>query len=66
MKDVEPIRPDTGVIRRRRFRRPLPSEWEFWDLATYNAECYRGIVHTPEYDARMAVEQERFNNRGEK
>lgn len=30
-------------------------------LATYNSECRRGIVHTPEWDALMADEQERYN-----
>jgi hypothetical protein len=30
-------------------------------LATYNAERARGIAHTPEYDERMAVIQERFD-----
>jgi hypothetical protein len=42
--------------------------WERWDrehrwdrLATYNAERYRGIVHTPEWDAAMAEEQRAFN-----
>lgn len=31
------------------------------DLAIYNAEVARGIVHTPEWKAKMAAEQERFN-----
>ena len=31
------------------------------DLAIYNAECHRGIVHTPEYDQRMADEQALFD-----
>ena len=30
-------------------------------LATYNAEVYRGIVHTEEYDKRMAHLQEVFD-----
>jgi len=30
-------------------------------LATYNAEVARGIVHTPEYDAKMADWQRMFN-----
>lgn len=30
-------------------------------LADYNAECSRGIVHTPEYDEKMRLEQEAFN-----
>ena len=33
-----------------------------WDaLAMYNAERARGLVHTPEWDARMAEEQARFD-----
>lgn len=33
-----------------------------WDkLATYNAEVSRGIVHTEEWKALMAKEQETFN-----
>jgi hypothetical protein len=40
-------------------RRRDESKWE--DLATYNSEKARGIVHTPERDAAMAAEQERFN-----
>ena len=39
-----------------------PSEgYEFEALARYNAERARGIAHTPEWDALMASEQERFN-----
>ncbi|MHB8742603.1 MAG: hypothetical protein ACYC9L_05695 [Sulfuricaulis sp.] len=30
------------------------------DLATYNSECARGIVHTPEWDLRMVAIQSRF------
>ena len=30
-------------------------------LAQYNAECARGIVHTPEWDERMATLQARFD-----
>jgi hypothetical protein len=30
-------------------------------LATYNAERARGIVHTPEWDAKMAKEQQLFD-----
>lgn len=36
---------------------------EFDALATYNAECSRGIVHTPEYHAKMEEERERFNDK---
>lgn len=37
-----------------------------WDaLAGYNAERSRGIVHTPEYAALMAQEQEEFNREQE-
>lgn len=58
----DPLRPDTGITRRRRWwSRPDPCEYEFWALATYNAERHRGLVHTPEYEKRMASEQERFN-----
>ena len=43
-------------------RRSDPFErYEFGDLATYNSEVARGIVHTPEWDARMAEDQARFN-----
>ena len=34
---------------------------DFSALAAYNAERYRGIGHTPEWDARMAVLQARFD-----
>ena len=37
------------------------TDTEFNALARYNSEIARGIVHTPEWDARMAQEQERFN-----
>lgn len=30
-------------------------------LATFNAECSRGLVHTPEWMAKMAALQERFD-----
>ena len=43
-----------------RWRQQYPYEDPYWDLATYNAEVHRGIVHTPEYDARMAAKQEQF------
>ncbi len=33
----------------------------FEPLATYNAERMRGIVHTPEYAAKMAELQREFN-----
>lgn len=36
------------------------SEYEFSDLARYNSETGRGIVHTPEWKAKMALEQQRF------
>jgi hypothetical protein len=39
-----------------------PTEgYEFEALARYNSEIARGIVHTPEWDALMAQEQERFD-----
>lgn len=37
------------------------SSWRWAALATYNAECSRGIIHTPEYQARMAREQALFD-----
>lgn len=35
--------------------------YEFGELARYNSERARGIVHAPEWDERMARDQERFN-----
>jgi hypothetical protein len=35
--------------------------YEFEALAKYNGEVARGIVHTRDYDVRMAQEQARFN-----
>lgn len=33
-----------------------------WDaLAQYNAEVARGLVHTDEWKAKMAAEQEKFD-----
>jgi hypothetical protein len=37
---------------------PMPGK--FNALAIYNAEIARGIVHTQEWDARMAALQEEF------
>ena len=34
---------------------------EFHVLATYNSEVARGLVHTPEWAARMAELQARFD-----
>jgi hypothetical protein len=34
--------------------------YEFNALAIYNSERARGIVHTPEWDEKMRLEQERF------
>ncbi len=34
---------------------------KFDRLSTYNAETFRGLVHTPEYDAKMAELQREFN-----
>lgn len=34
---------------------------DFETLATYVAECERGIVHTLEWDARMAGLQDKFD-----
>ncbi len=40
-----------------------PYRWS--SLATYNSERSRGLVHTPEWVALMAEEQEAFNRRQE-
>jgi hypothetical protein len=41
-----------------------PSDgYEFDALATYNSECARGIVHTPEWVALMESEQRRFEEK---
>ena len=45
------------------FRRPPPTPFEFDDLARYNAERARGLVHTDEWTERMRREQERFDAR---
>jgi hypothetical protein len=41
------------------------ARWRYehrWDeLAGYNSRVSKGIVHTPEYVARMAAEQARFD-----
>lgn len=34
---------------------------DYDQLAIYNAEVARGIVHTPEWDQKMAAVQQRFN-----
>lgn len=48
-------------MRRRRLADAFDLEWG--DLATYNAEVARGIVHTPEYDKKMARKQAEYNER---
>ena len=42
-----------------RKRTPMPHGFEA--LAQYNAETYRGLIHTPEHDAKMAESQREFN-----
>jgi hypothetical protein len=54
-------------MRWRRERRPKDngtglSEFELNQLAAYNAERARGIVHTPAWTARMAELQARFDD----
>ncbi|MGE5829739.1 MAG: hypothetical protein ACM30G_15465 [Micromonosporaceae bacterium] len=34
---------------------------DFHHLAVYNAEVARGLIHTPEWDERMAVAQAEFD-----
>jgi hypothetical protein len=46
------------TVRRQRLG-PMPAE--FGQLAAYNAEVARGIVHTAEWDAAMASLQRQFN-----
>ena len=38
--------------------RKLPKQ--FKPLEAYDAECKRGLVHTPEYDQRMATLNDEF------
>ena len=42
-------------------RREIAMPGEFEVLARYNAERARGIVHTPEWDERMASLQAKFD-----
>jgi hypothetical protein len=42
-------------------RRELQMPGKFDVLAAYNAEVARGIVHTPEWDAKMAGLQREFD-----
>lgn len=43
-------------------RREREFDRQWGDLATYNSEVARGIVHTAEYDALMAVKQRRYDD----
>ncbi len=45
--------------RGRRKRRPMPLQ--FHELADYNARVSKGVVHSPEYVARMALLQREFD-----
>lgn len=38
--------------------RKLPKQ--FKPLQTYDAECRRGLTHTPEYDEEMSLRKEEF------
>ncbi len=44
---------------------PLFFKWDdkFNKLAIYNSEVSRGIIHTEEFKAKMAVLQEEYNQR---
>lgn len=42
-------------------RREREFQERWGDLATYNSEVARGIVHTPEYDAKMREKQKQYN-----
>ena len=46
-----------------KFRRLSSEPQEFSELATYNSEVARGIMHTPEWTSRMKLVQEAFNAR---
>lgn len=50
-----------AIFRRRQRGRwdPMPSEYN--ELAQYNAERHRGILHAPEHKDRMAGLQRRFD-----
>jgi hypothetical protein len=41
--------------------RELEFNLEWGDLATYNSEKARGIVHTPEWVKKMAWKQKAYN-----
>jgi len=41
------------------FEEPYP----FAELADYNGRVHRGIVHTPEFAARMAIQQRYFDEK---
>lgn len=42
-------------------RKKSPPDYRWWNLATYNAEVSRGIVHTDAWKARMRREQDIFD-----
>lgn len=39
----------------------MAEDTDWFDLATYNSEAARGLVHTDEWKARMELEQRRFD-----
>ena len=45
----------------RKVLRELEFNIRWGDLATYNSEKSRGIVHTPEWVEQMRVKQERYD-----
>lgn len=52
---------ETPLSKLKRYLPPDMSEQDFHELATYNGEVARGLVHTAEWKAKMAVFQERWN-----
>lgn len=48
---------------KRKRRRSNEEEDRIWVLGRYNAERARGIVHTEEWNRKMAAEQARFDER---
>jgi hypothetical protein len=49
------------MSRHRPVRPPDMTDFQVSQLSAYNGERSRGIVHTEEWDAKMAALQERWN-----
>lgn len=44
------------------FDRKEPMPYRFYELAVYNSEVARGIVHTDEWNEKMRTEREAFDD----